>query len=156
VWSRPSSRAPVRLIADRRCASRRAGLPRGGAAIKTHVLPPSRIKIGGSHLFYTKDVYVSAWSVVSEVAGGYRYWRAVASETQRDLLRFAALNSVRVSVDTFTRAACLMAGRTPVFYFDRELVNAWLDGGGRAWIIAELEARSPKRVIAFPRNRGRA
>lgn len=114
--------------------------------MKMHILPPSRVKIGGSYILYIKDV--CAWGVVSEVAGGYRYWRAVASETQRDLLRFAALNSVRVSVG-------VTAGRTPVFYFDRELVNTWLDGGGRSWIIAELEARSTKRVIAFPRN-GRA
>src|SRR5271168_1036760 len=134
--------------AARRRTSRRVRLPRGGAAMKIHILPPSRVKIGGSYIVYIKDVYVSAWSVVSEVAGGYRYWRAVASETQRDLLRFAALNSVRVSVG-------VTAGRTPVFYFDRELVNAWLDGGGRAWIIAELEARSTQLVVAFPRNGGR-
>jgi hypothetical protein len=117
--------------------------------MKMHILPPARVKIGGSYVVYIKDVCFCAWSVVSEVAGDYRYWRAVASETQRDLLRFAALNSVRVSVG-------VTAGRTPVFYFDRELVNAWLDGGGRAWIIAELEARSTRRVIAFPRNRARA
>src|SRR5271168_1861481 len=127
--------------AARRRTSRRVRLPRGGAAMKIHILPPSRVKIGGSYIVYIKDVCVSAWSVVSEVAGGYRHWRAVVSETQRHLLRSAALNSVRVSVDTYTRAACFLAGRTPVFYFDREMVNAWLDGGGRAWIIAELEAR---------------
>ncbi|MFZ2106263.1 MAG: hypothetical protein WAV18_12960 [Roseiarcus sp.] len=116
--------------------------------MKMHIFPPSRVKIGGSYIIY-KDVCICAWSVVSEVAGGYRYWRAVASETQRDLLRFAALNSARISVG-------VTAGKTPVFYFDRELVNAWLDDGGRGWIIAEIEARSTRRVVAFPRNGGRS
>lgn len=118
--------------------------------MKAQILPPARVKIGGSYLFYGEDDgYLTAWSVVSEVAPEYRYRRAIASETQRDLLRFAALNVFRVSVG-------VSEGRTPYFYFDRELVNAWLDQGGRTWIIAELEARSTRRVVAFPRRRSLA
>jgi hypothetical protein len=115
--------------------------------MKMHILPPARVKIGNTYLWPAGNVFVTAWSVVFEVAAGYRYWRGITSEAQRDLLRFASLNLTPVYVG-------VKDGRTPVFYFDREMASAWLDDGGRSWIVGELEARSSRRVVAFPGNEG--
>jgi len=114
--------------------------------MKMHILPPARVEIGNTYLLPVGNV-VSAWSVVFEVAAGYRYWRGIASEAQRDLLRFASLNGTPVYVG-------VKDGRTPVFYFDREMASAWLNDGGRSWIVGELEARSSRRVVAFSGNGG--
>jgi hypothetical protein len=92
---------------------------------------------------------VTAWQVIAEVAGEcYRYRYSISADVKRDLLRFASLVGCPVFVGLFL-------GK-PFFGFPRPLADGWLnEHGGRAWIIAELRARSTKRVVAFPGNRRR-
>jgi hypothetical protein len=115
--------------------------------MKTHIPPPARVKVDSSYRLQVGNHYVTAWDIVRTVASDYRYKYAVAGEVKRDLLLFASLKEMPVFIGVKER-------RTPFFYFDREMANAWLDAGGRAWIIAELEARSTRRVVvAFPGRR---
>jgi hypothetical protein len=117
-----------------------------------HILPPARAKIGNSTLMMPPSqdgLFVTAWGVVHDVAAPYRYRRSIASDAKRNMSRCTSLAGWGVCVG-------VSDGRTPFFYFDRKMVSAWLGDGGRAWIIAELEARSTRRVVAFPRNGGRS
>lgn len=115
--------------------------------MKLQILPPARVKAKGLYCILDSELFVSAWGIVIEVAANYRYHRAIAGETQRDLLRFCAVNSLPIR-------AGLADGRAPFFYFERSVAETWLEQGGRAWIISELEARSSRRVVAFPSRGG--
>lgn len=113
--------------------------------MKANALPPCRAKLSASHIILNDDDRVTAWEIIREVAGEYRLWGRIAAEVQRDLLRFHATNGIPVYVG--------LEGHTPFFYFKRAQVTDWLDAGGRSWIIADMEARASKRVIAFPGRR---
>src|SRR5271169_1332172 len=80
---------------------RAACLLRGGAPMKMHILPPARAKIGNSTRMMPPSqdgLFVTAWGVVHHVAASYRYRRSIASEVQRDMLRFASLKGWGVCV----------------------------------------------------------
>lgn len=113
--------------------------------MKTNTLPPCKKKLGDGGILPGGDDLCSAYTVVREVAGQYRYWRGIVRETQKDLLRFASVMGLPVYV-------AVVDGR-PYFSFFRAMVSDWIETGGRSWIIAELEARSSKRVVAFPGRR---
>lgn len=93
------------------------------------------------------DAFVSAWGVVTEVGERYRGHRSLALECQRDLLRYTAIKGGII-------CAGIAGERAPFVYFSRRIVDGWLEVGGRAWIIGELEARSDRRVVPFVRKNG--
>ena len=74
------------------------------------------------------------------------------SAVERDLLLYAggARNEGRLSGPWSVHVG--VNGCRPLFYFHRQMADAWLADGGRAWILAELEARSGDRVVAFPKR----
>jgi hypothetical protein len=121
----------------------------------TMLTPPARqlIEDKGYFTAFTDGFkLVSAWSIVDEVAPTYRYRRSIVAAVKHDLVRFAALRVQPLIVGI----RCSGTDRRPTtFYFDKSLVDKWLDSGGRSWIIAELERRSAGKVIAFPGRRAR-
>jgi hypothetical protein len=112
--------------------------------VKPLITPPTRelMRLRGSCLMLDNEHLVTAWQVIDEVAGEYRYRYAISADVKRDLLRLAALVGCPVFVGTYL-------GK-PFFGFPRPLADGWLKNGGRNWIIAELETRSTRRVVAFP------
>lgn len=117
--------------------------------MKLQTLPPFK---GETRYKYSNaiddEAFISAWGVVIEVGERYRGHRSLALECQRDLLRYAALKGGLILPG-------LAGERAPFLYFFRVVVDGWLEAGGRAWIIAELEARSSRRVVRFvPKNGG--
>ena len=112
---------------------------------KPVTLPPCQIETRGSYRW--PEFLQSAWSVVIDVAGKYRGHRSLARYVQNDLMRFCAKHGLP--------AFCGTCGddRAPCLYFDKATIDRWLDAGGRPWIIAEMEARAGRRVIAFPGRR---
>ncbi len=112
----------------------------------TTFLPPGAREAGTYCWTFPRAAnLVSAYQLLDEIAAGFRYRRRIRAAVERDLLRWASVTGGKVFVETYN-------GR-PLPVFERGLVNAWLDAGGRAWIIIELERRSNARVVPF---RGRA
>ena len=117
--------------------------------MKLQILPPARLKTRHLHACEIPGFFRGAYGVIEEVGVGHRYRRQLVGEVQRELIRFSALHAT-----SFYFA--LRGEMTPCPIFARATVDRWLDEGGRTWIIAELEARSGRRVVPFPTRNGRA
>jgi hypothetical protein len=115
--------------------------------VKPLITPPTleRLRLTGSYVVLGNEQLVTAWQVIDEVAAKYRYRYRISADVKRDLLRLAALVHCPVFVGMYS-------GK-PYFGFPRPLADGWLKNGGRNWIIAELEARSTRRIVAFPGRR---
>ena len=115
--------------------------------MKLQILPPTRLKTKYYHVVQFPELFRGAHSIIAEVGAAYRYRRRLAGDVQRDLIRFSALHSLPVYY--------FLRGEMPPYaLFARTMVEQWLDEGGRAWIVAELEARSSRRVVPFPSKNG--
>ena len=115
--------------------------------VKLRITPPSLQVCGGSAWMLKDETpFTTAAAVVDEVAGAFRYRRSIRKQVQTDLLRFCALEAQAVHV------GITELGR-PFFYMPVAAAERWLKAGGRAWIIAELGARSDDRVVPFPGRR---
>ncbi len=88
---------------------------------------------------------INSWQLLDDIASVYRYRKAIRAAVERDLLRWACVNSRPVLFECYHGQ--------PIHTFERALVDSWLAAGGRAWIFCELERRSTARVIPFMRGR---
>ncbi len=112
----------------------------------TDLIPPGITKAGSCCWTFPRSApFLTSYQLLDEVAGGYRYRKRIRAAVEKDLLRWACVNGRPVFYEVYS-------GR-PVPVFERGLIDAWLDAGGRSWIILELARRSHARVVPF---RGRA
>jgi hypothetical protein len=115
--------------------------------MKLQISPPTGRSTRDVHMVEVPEGMLGPSRVIEEVAAGYRYRRSLTAEVRRELIRFSALHWKPVF---YALRGCM----SPYPLFEREVTNLWLEGGGRCWIIAELETRSGKRVVPFVRKNG--
>jgi hypothetical protein len=111
-------------------------------------LAPGINYIDGSSCVLPRPYFMHETELLDEVAAAYRYRRSIRLAVRKDLMIWAAAHNVNVRIEVFESK--------PYVSYPAAMVEDWLDHGGLAFIINELEGRSSRRVVAFPDGRGRS
>jgi hypothetical protein len=112
---------------------------------ETKLTPPAEREFPYSYSPVYRDRFTNIWQILDEEASAFKYRRAISRAAQKDLMRYCSAHGVPVYPVT-------LSGNV-YFYFLRRDADAWLNSGGRRWIVAELERRSAGRVVAFRLNK---
>ena len=92
--------------------------------------------------------FTTAGTVLRSVDDKSRRRRGLYTQVERELLRSCCLHNVTVRIGIRDKGL-------PLFYVPKIIADHWLNEGGRAWIIAEIETRAGRDVIAFQKPLGR-